>query len=92
MHDSTANRTSTPCAPGFPNTIQSSSVNMITRTYQLTAKDPFRLQQRLQVLREALGIRGGKITTVQWKGRHSGKHSVKVKYEVPDSFVPAFGL
>lgn len=62
---------------------------MITRTYQLTANDPFSLQQRLRVLREALGIRGGKITTVQWKDKEPGKHSVKVRYEVPDSFLPA---
>lgn len=65
---------------------------MITRTYQLNANDPFRLQQRLRVLREALGLRGGKITKVQWNSQQTGKHSVRVRYEMPDSSLPALCL
>jgi hypothetical protein len=65
---------------------------MITRTYQLTATDPFRLQQRLRALRDALILRGGKIMTMQWRNEEAGNHSVKVRYEVPDSILPALCL
>jgi hypothetical protein len=75
----------TPCASLSANPNESAPVTMITRTFQLTATDPLRLQQRLRALKEALGIRGGKITTLQWKNSSAGKHSVKVRYEMPDS-------
>jgi hypothetical protein len=91
MSLSLANDVSPPCELHKANPNEGLPVTMITRTYQLNAADPFRLYQRLRALREALGIRGGKITKVQWRGS-DGKHSVNVRYEVPESFVPALCL
>lgn len=81
-----------PCDPSTPDPNESRSIAMITRTYKLTASDPFSLQHRLRVLREALRRHGGKITTMQWKNCARGKHVVKVRYVMPESLVPALCL
>lgn len=92
MQPSPLNDIVPPCALSTSNPNESHSIAMITRTYKLTASDPFRLQHRLRVLREALGRRGGKITTMQWKDCARGKHTVKVRYVMPASLVPALCL